>query len=161
MTTSRTRHETAIEVGTDLPTVRIVREFDAPVAAVLRAHTDPHLAVRWLGPHRLTMRVDHWDGRTGGAYRYVHTDADGTEYAFHGSFHEVRDDGLVQTFTWEGEPDQGLLERLVLTDLGDGRCRLTATSHHESFAARDGMVASGMETGVREGYERLDALLAD
>ncbi|MES1169674.1 MAG: hypothetical protein ABUL47_03185 [Leifsonia sp.] len=37
---------------------------------------------------------------------------------------------------------------------------LTATSLVDSFADRDAFVASGMETGVVEGYRKLDALLA-
>ena len=45
-------------------------------------------------------------------------------------------------------------------DLGDGRTRLTATSLVDSFADRDAFVASGMETGINEGYERLDEILA-
>jgi uncharacterized protein YndB with AHSA1/START domain len=52
------------------------------------------------------------------------------------------------------------LERLVLNDLGDGRTRLTGTSLVESFEARDAFVASGMEDGIRQSYERLDELLA-
>jgi hypothetical protein len=52
------------------------------------------------------------------------------------------------------------LERLIFEDLGNGRTRLTVTSLVDSFASRDAFVASGMETGVREGYERLDELLA-
>ena len=46
------------------------------------------------------------------------------------------------------------------TDLGDGRTRLVATSLVDSFAARDAVLASGMETGLREAYQRLDELLA-
>jgi uncharacterized protein YndB with AHSA1/START domain len=70
------------------------------------------------------------------------------------------DELIVQTFTFEGEPDGVALERLVLEDLGDGRTRLSSTSLVDSFAARDAFVASGMEVGVREGYERLDEVLA-
>jgi hypothetical protein len=66
----------------------------------------------------------------------------------------------VQTFTFEGFPDSVALERLVLTDLGNGRTRLSATSLVDSFQGRDAFLASGMESGVREGYERLDELLA-
>jgi uncharacterized protein YndB with AHSA1/START domain len=140
--------------------VHIIREFDAPVEKVFRAHTDPELIVQWLGPRRHEMKIDHYDCRTGGSYRYVHA-SDGNEYGFHGCFHEVRPSELiVQTFTFEGYPDQVALERLVIEDLGDGRSRLTATSLVDSFEARDGFVASGMEDGVREGYERLDELLA-
>jgi uncharacterized protein YndB with AHSA1/START domain len=159
MTTTSTS-ETRIELDSKVPLVRIVREFDAPPAKVFRAHVDPDLVVQWLGPRGLEMRIDRWDPRTGGEYRYVHT-RDGEEYWFHGSFHEVRPDDLtiVQTFTFEGAPDSVALEKLVLTDLGNGRTRLTATSLVDSFADRDAFVASGMESGVREGYERLDEVL--
>ena len=79
------------------------------------------------------MTIDHFDCRTGGSYRYLHTRGD-DEFGFHGSFHEVRPDELiVQTFTFEGYPDQVALERLVLEDLGGGRTRLTATSLVDSF----------------------------
>ncbi len=106
------------------------------------------------------MRIDHFDCRTGGSYRYVHVR--GTdEFGFHGSFHEVRPSELiVQTFTFEGVPDGVALERVMFTDLGDGRTRLTSTSLVDSFAARDAFVASGMEVGIRESYERLDDVLA-
>jgi uncharacterized protein YndB with AHSA1/START domain len=157
--TTRT-HETEIASDPDVPLVRITREFDAPPDKVFRAHTDPDLVVHWLGPRDLTMTIDHFDCRTGGSYRYVHVRGD-EEYGFHGSFHEVRPSELiVQTFTFEGVPDGVALEKMTFEDLGDGRTRLVATSLVDSFADRDAFVASGMETGVREGYERLDELLA-
>ena len=155
-----TTHETRIAADPEVPLIRITREFDAPPARVFRAHTDPELLVQWLGPRGLEMRIDSYDCRTGGSYRYVHSDANG-EYAFRGCFHDVRPDELiVQTFTFEGVPDGVALEKLVLEDLGDGRTRLTATSLVDSFADRDAMLASGMEVGVVEGYERLDEVLA-
>jgi uncharacterized protein YndB with AHSA1/START domain len=156
--TTATR-ETRIEADPVVPLIRITREFDAPRSKVFRAHTDPDLVAQWLGPRRLDMRIDHYDCRTGGSYRYVHLDANG-EYGFHGSFHDVRPDELiVQTFTFDGVPDAVALEKLVLEDLGDGRTRLTATSLCDSFEGRDAMIASGMEGGIREGYERLDEVL--
>lgn len=158
MTTTSTR-ETEIVADPTVPLVRITREFDAPPAKVFRAHTDPELLVQWLGPRDVTMSVDHYDCRTGGSYRYLHHRGD-EEYAFHGSFHEVRPDELiVQTFTFEGYPDSVALERLVLQDIGDGRTRLTATSLVDSFEGRDAFLASGMETGVEQGYQRLDEVL--
>jgi uncharacterized protein YndB with AHSA1/START domain len=159
MTTTRT-HQTEIASDPHVPLVRITREFDAPLAKVFRAHTDPELVVQWLGPRRHEMRIDHYDCRTGGSYRYVHS-SDGNEFAFHGSFHEVRPlELIVQTFTFEGMPDGVALERIVFEDLGDGRTRLTGTSLVDSFEDRDAFISSGMEEGVREGYERLDELLS-
>ena len=154
-----TTHETQILADPQVPLVRIVREFDASPEKVFRAHTDPELLVQWLGPRSVTMTVDHFDCRTGGSWRYLHRQ-DGEEYGFHGCFHEVRPSELiVQTFTFEGFPEGVALEKLVLEDLGDGRTRLVATSLVDSFEGRDAFLASGMETGVVEGYERLDEVL--
>ena len=155
-----TTHETRIDVDPEVPLVRITREFDAPPAKVFRAHTDPELVVQWQGPSGMDARIEHYDCRTGGSYRYVHRQGD-EEYGFHGCFHEVRSPELiVQTFTYEGFPDGVALEKLVLEELPGGRTRLTATSLVDSFEGRDGFVASGMEVGVNEGYEKLDELLA-
>src|SRR5690242_6188594 len=103
--TMTTSNETQISLDPDVPLVRIVREFDAPPEKVFRAHTEPDLVQQWLGPRGLEMRIDTFDCRTGGAYRYIHS-RDGEDYCFHGSFHEVRPSELiVQTFTFEGMPD--------------------------------------------------------
>lgn len=154
-------NRTQIDIDPTVPLVRITREFDAAVAKVFRAHTDADLFVQWNGPHDTVMRVDHHDCRTGGSYRYTHTTSNGFVAGFHGSFHEVRPDELiVQTFSFEGVPDGVALERLTFEDLGSGRTRLVATSLVDSFEDRDAFVASGMEHGVIEGYERLDDVLA-
>lgn len=159
MTTTGTR-ETRIVADPTVPLVRIVREFDAPVAKVFRAHADPALFELWNGPRGTRMTTDRWDFRTGGAYRYVIA-SQGVDQGFVGSFHEIRLDSLiVQTFCWEGMRDSVALERLVFEDIGGGRTRLTGTSLVDSFESRDAFLQSGMETGVREGYERLDELLA-
>lgn len=157
--TPTTHPETQITAREDVPAVTIVREFDAPPEKVFRAHTDPDLLSRWLGPADVTMEVDRWDCRPGGEWRYVHHRG-GEEYGFHGCFHEVRPDRIVQTFTFEGWPDGVALETMVLEPLEGGRTRLVATSLVGSFEERDAFVASGMESGVVQGYEALDDLLA-
>ncbi|MFD2092828.1 SRPBCC family protein [Blastococcus deserti] len=158
--TSTARREARITADPDVPLIRIVREFDAPRESVFRAHTEPELVAQWMGPRSVENRIDRWDCRTGGSWRYVSVH-EGQEYGFYGSFHEVRPNELiVQTFTFEGMPDGVALERLVLEDIGGGRTRLTATSLVDSFEGRDAFLASGMEVGVNEGYEKLDELLA-
>jgi uncharacterized protein YndB with AHSA1/START domain len=155
-----TTHETQIVSDPEVPLIRITREFDAPPEKVYRAHTDPELVAQWMGPRSTHNRIEEWDCRTGGSWRYVSIH-EGQEYGFRGCFHEVRPGELiVQTFTFEGMPDGVALEKLVLEDIGNGRTRLTATSLVDSFADRDAFVASGMEVGVVEGYERLDEVLA-
>ena len=156
-----TKHQTRIEADPDLPTVRIIRDFNASPDRVYRAWTDPELVAQWLGPRSITMQIDTWDARTGGSYRYSAW-RDGEEIAsFYGSFHELRpDERLVQTFTYEGVPDGVCLETVTFEDLGDGRTRVTALSVVDTMEGRDAMIVSGMEQGVVEGYDKLDGLLA-
>ena len=163
MSTTGTNHrnETQIVADPNLPTIVITREFDAPPERVFRAYTEPELVARWLGPRRLTMRIDKYDARTDGSYRYVHVDEDGTEYGFRGVFHEVRpSERIVQTFTYEGYPDGVSLETATFEDL-DGRTRVTTTSVVDSVEGRDAIIASGMEGGLREAYDRLEELLSE
>jgi uncharacterized protein YndB with AHSA1/START domain len=135
----------------------MTRDFNATPAQLLRAHTDPVLFARWIGPDGMKTEIDNWDARTGGSWRFVQ---DG-KFAFRGCFHEIRPDRIVQTFTYEDQPDGVALETLVFEDLGDGRTRLRASSLCDSFESRDAWLQSGMETGVHEGYAKLDRLLAD
>ncbi len=156
-----TKRETSIEADPGLPTVRIVREFDAPVEKVYRAHVDPGLVKQWLGPRSIDMDITTWDMRTGGEYRYTAL-RDGEEVAhFYGSIHRVwENEKIVQTFGFEEMPEAVALETLELVDLGDGRTRLEILSVVESMEAQAGMMASGMEVGINEGYAALDTVLA-
>jgi uncharacterized protein YndB with AHSA1/START domain len=151
---------TSIEADPTLPIIRITREFAAKPEQLFRAHTDPALYAQWVGPNGSDTRVDYWDARTGGSWRFVST-LGGVKYAFRGCFHEVRPDRIVQTFTYEGEPDGVALETLWFEDLGDGRTRLRVQSLVESFEGRDAWLASGMDTGVNEGYSKLERMITD
>ncbi|MBO0838320.1 MAG: SRPBCC domain-containing protein, partial [Actinobacteria bacterium] len=96
--------ETAIEADPKLPIIRMIRDFAATPDQLFRAHTDPELFARWVGPDTMHTRIEHWDARTGGSWRYISVHGV-VEYAFRGCFHDVRPDRIVQTFTFEGEPD--------------------------------------------------------
>ena len=149
-----------IEADPTLPIIRITRDFAATPQQLFRAHTDPDLFARWVGPTSLSTRIEYWDARDGGSWRYV-ASRDGVEFGFRGCFHQVSPEKIVQTFTFEGEPDGVALETLRFEDLGDGRTRLHAESLCDSFEGRDAWLGSGMESGVNEGYAKLDAILAD
>ncbi|MGW3965094.1 SRPBCC family protein [Amycolatopsis sp. NPDC005003] len=159
MTTAK--HETEILADEKVPTIRLVRDFDAAPEQVFRAHVDPELYAQWIGPHSVTTRITRWDARTGGEWAFAN-DRGGEEIAaFHGSFHEVRPNArIVWTFTYDAEPDSVALETLTLEEIEGGRTRLRVLSVVPDFATRDGMLASGMDVGVNEGYAKLDALLA-
>jgi uncharacterized protein YndB with AHSA1/START domain len=159
-TTTTADGTTTIEAVQDMPAINMSREFAATPAQLVRAHTDQDLFVQWVGPAGMTLEIDYWDARTGGSWRYVDKTEDG-DFGFHGSFHTVREDRLVQTFTFEGFPDSVALETMWFEELGEGRTRLHIQSLFDSYEARDGMLSSGMDVGVNDGYAKLDGLLAN
>ncbi len=138
--------------------VTITRTFNAPRELVFRAHTDPSLIPLWWGPRRLTTTVDRMEVRPGGYWRFVQHDADGNEFAFHGAFHSIEPPyRVVQTFEWEGMPGHVSLDTLTLEER-NGKTYLTSHSVFQSVEDRDGMLQSGMEEGVEDGYERIEEL---
>ena len=158
-TTGTSTNTLRLDVPAGVPWIDFTREFDAPVAAVFEAHRDPDKVRRWLGPHGYEMDVDTWDFTTGGRYAYAHVTDHGT-FGFRGVFHTVRENEFaLQTFEFDGAPDEVALEFMWFEDLGNGRCLLRGRSIGSTVEGRDAMVASGMEKGMAEGYDRLDALV--
>lgn len=140
--------------------LRLTREFDAPRALVWKAMTDPALMSRWWGPRRYQTVVDTMDVRPGGKWRMRNIAADGGEHAFRGEYREiVPPERIVMTFEYEPLPGHISVETMTLTER-DGRTVLTVRDQFASKEDLEGMVSSGMESGARETYERLDELLA-
>ena len=143
-----------------LPFIDIEREFDAPVAAVFNGYRDPELFVQWIGPRGYRNELPHYDFRTGGGYRFLNVDDQGNTFGFNGVFHVVRENEFaIQTFEFEGFPDVVSIESITFTALADDRTRISIHAVYPSMEARDGMIASDMESGMREGYEKLDELI--
>ncbi len=157
------KNQTRITADPGKQEIFITREFDAPRELVFRAHTDPELYTQWLGPRGFTMTLEKFEPRNGGEWRYFSVGDDGMKYAFHGVYHEVlAPQRIISTFEFEGLPETGhvILSTATFEALSAQRTRLTSQSVFQSVADRDGMVQSGMERGVNEGYERLDEILA-
>lgn len=133
------------------------REFAAPAELVQRAHTDPALFAQWMGPRGTTVRLDSFDATTGGSFRYV-VEAESGSWAFRGSYHEVSPGRIVHTWEYEAEPGP-TLETVRFVDLPDSRSAIEITSTYTSKDACDTMLASGMDAGMDEDFERLDAVL--
>jgi uncharacterized protein YndB with AHSA1/START domain len=159
MTTTENKTTITAEPGT--PFIDVVREFDATPEVLYRVSTDPELITRWMGPRDLDTRIEEYDVRPGGAYRYVQTDSDGNEFRFRGIFHTV-EPGVrtIQTFEFEGMPGFVTLEYATYDDLG-GRTRFTGHSVFPTVESRDGALQSGMESGMLESMERLEELLRE
>ncbi|MCC2631665.1 MAG: putative glutathione S-transferase-related transrane protein [Patescibacteria group bacterium] len=142
--------------------ITIIREFDAPRELVFKAYTDPELFAQWQGPRRLTTTIEKFEPVAGGSWSYVAKDTDGSEYRFHGVNHEVTaPERIIGTFEFEGLPEKGhvALDTAYFEELPGDRTRVKGVSVFQSVEDRDGMMESGMELGVKEGFEQLEEIL--
>jgi uncharacterized protein YndB with AHSA1/START domain len=139
----------------------MTRAFDAPRRLVFDALTKPELVRRWLlGPAGWSMPVCEIDLQVGGAYRYVWRHADGKEMGMGGVYREiVSRERIVCTELFDEAWYPG--EALLTTNLveKDGRTVMTTTILYVSPEARDGVLKSGMESGVAVSDDRLAELL--
>jgi uncharacterized protein YndB with AHSA1/START domain len=153
-------HPTTITAPAGVPFVDIVREFDAPAAAVFRAHTEQALYAQWLGPRSCPMDSVELDPRSGGRWQYTFRGQGDVVFTFHGVFHTVEPNTLlVQTFEFNLAPAQVGIDSTTFEEI-EGRTRLSLHEVYPSVEARDMAMGSGMEYGIKEGYERLDEILA-
>jgi uncharacterized protein YndB with AHSA1/START domain len=140
--------------------ILVEREFAAPAEVLFRAHTDPELLKQWLGPNDLTMEIPTFESHDGGRWDWVFTSPDGDVQRFHGVTHGTPsvENGIMGTFEWLGLPGHVSFQTLTF-DERDGRTMLRSNSVFQTIEDRDGMIASGMEFGMNDGYAKLDKLL--
>lgn len=143
----------------------MTREFNAPVALVWQAMSQPALLRRWVfAPAGWEMTACEEDPRPGGTFHWAWRGADGQGLTMRGEYLEVvPPTRVVRTEVFElpnGVKIGEQLATLELTAQGETTA-LRLTLQFDSKEARDGAIASGMENGVRTSYERLDNLLAE
>lgn len=152
---------TEIAVDYDRLEITFKRVLNAPREVVWRVITDPALIPQWWGPAYLTTVVDTMDVRPGGTWRFLQHAPDGAIHAFNGVYQEVAPpERLVQTFEYEPYAGHGSTETATLTELADGRTEWLGVARYASLEDLQGMIDSGMESGSRELYNRLDALVS-
>lgn len=140
--------------------ILVEREFDAPAEVLFRAHTDPDLLKQWMGPNDLSMEIPTFEPRDGGRWDWVFTAPDGDVQRFHGVTHGTPsvENGIMGTFEWLGLPGHVSFQTMTF-DEHDGRTTLRSNSVFQTLEDRDGMIEAGMESGMNEGYAKLDQLL--
>jgi uncharacterized protein YndB with AHSA1/START domain len=155
-------HDLKIDAPVGKPFVTITRSFNAPRALVWKALSEREHAVRWWGPHGHKNRVLAWDFRVGGKWSIESIVTDGSKIVFFGDYLEIEAPSkLTQTFSFDQlPPGAHSVDAVTLTEK-DGKTIYTAVSTLPDVESRDAMVASGMEVGIVEGFERLDQMLED
>jgi uncharacterized protein YndB with AHSA1/START domain len=140
--------------------IAVMRTFDAPRSLVFEAMTRCEHLSNWWGPRGFALISCELDLRPGGAYRFVQQAPDGSVHPFHGVYREIAaPERLVFTQIYEPFANSEVVVTGTLTET-DGKTLLSQTLVFDSMESRDGMIASGMERGEVESFERLDEVLA-
>lgn len=141
--------------------IRIVRTFDAPVALVFRAHTEPELVKQWMtGPPDHSLPVCEIDLRVGGKGRYVWKNPE-FEMGMTAEFLEVvANQRIVHTEVFEGWPEGASTVTTTFAEAG-GQTTVTIEIEYQSQEARDAAMQPGFKEGYEASYETLDRLLSE
>jgi uncharacterized protein YndB with AHSA1/START domain len=141
--------------------ITMTRRFAAPPAMVFEAWTNAALLRRWLlGPPGWSMPVCEVDFRVGGMYRYEWRNQSGQTMGVGGTYREIeRPHRFVATERFDEAWYAG--ESLITITFVEhaGETEMMTTMRYESTAARDGVLKSPMEGGVKQSYDRLAAIL--
>lgn len=141
----------------------IERTFNGPPHLVFAAWTKPELVKQWWAPkcHGVSLSECTADVRVGGKYRYVMRMRDGSEVGFSGEYTEISPPSrLVYTQCFEPMADAGHVGITVTFEaLPEGKTRLVSREVYPSKEALDAALSAGMEHGMRETMDQLDALL--
>lgn len=150
--------ELILTVPADEPTIITERFVRATPGLLYELWTTPAHMRRWLGPRYLDMPVCEVDLRVGGTYHYVHQAPDGSRYNFRGEYLELDPPHrIVATFVFEDYPSS--IDTVTFEPV-EGGTLVHGHTLHQTMESRDAAVASGMEGGIRESYERIDDLVA-
>lgn len=138
--------------------ILMTRVFDAPRRLVYDAFTKPELIQRWLGPRGWTLPSCEVDLRVGGKFRYVGQGPDGTKLGWGGTFREIVPlERIVHVESFDDYPGESLVTT-VWAESG-GRTTMNLTMAFDSKEVRDVVIATGMEHGAAESYDRLAEML--
>ena len=156
--TMTTSHSAKVTLPTDKQ-ILITREFDAPAHLVYAAWTTPELVARWWHAKRGTVTTVEMDLRVGGAWRWAMRTPGGFDVGFHGEYRViVPDERLVYTEIYEGAPEAGAALTTITFAADGDRTHVELLVEHASRASRDQHIESGMEAGLQDALDLLEAV---
>jgi uncharacterized protein YndB with AHSA1/START domain len=158
---------TAVDKDTEQLTMSITTELDVPVARAWELWSDPRQLERWWGPPTYPATfVDH-DLTPGGTCTYFMTGPEGDQP--HGWWRIVAVDPPHRLDFEDGFadehgahlPDQPvMIIRLDLAERDGGGSTMVISSRFASVADMEQILAMGMEEGMTEALNQIEAVLA-
>lgn len=148
----------------DPVSIKGVREFDAPVALVFTAFTDPKHLAQWWGPNGFTTTTSHFEFKPGGTWRFVMHGPDGRDYQNLITFDAIETNRRIAYRHGGGDADLEPVkfsQTVSFEDLGQGRTRVLWHGVFPNAEMRDFVIKEyGADKGLTETMARLGGYVA-
>jgi uncharacterized protein YndB with AHSA1/START domain len=152
--------DTTFSVRKDQLEVVSSRSFTATPERLWEAITNAEQIPQWWGPAKYVTVIDQYELNVGGKWRFKQTAEDGTLHAFRGEYKEIDEPHkIVRSFEYEPKAGHILIETMLIEPIDANTTKLTAIAHYDNLDDLEEMVGMGMESGEREGFERLAVLV--
>ena len=153
---------------TEQLTMTVTAEYDVTAERAWQLWADPRQLERWWGPPTYPAIVTSHDLRPGGRVEYHMTGPEGDQPRGYWEIVEADAprrlafrDGFANA---DGTPNPDMPVNKVnvtITELGDGRTRMSIASLYPDTAAMEQQLAMGMEEGLTQAVGQIDAILAE
>ena len=139
----------------------ITRTVNGPARLVFEAWSRPELFKQWWVPRSFGLTLVSYDAdiRAGGRYRLVFRHGDSPPMEFFGQYLEVTPCSRLVWTNEEGDGN-GPVTTVTFEEQG-GKTLVVLHELHPSKEALDAARASGVEGGMLETFEQLDAFIVD
>jgi uncharacterized protein YndB with AHSA1/START domain len=150
--------ETTITVDSVNLEIRANHAFKTTRDRLWQLYSTPAAIQQWWGVDGMTVAVDAYDFRPNGQWKITQTDQTGTTYAFQGGFREILPGDRIVSVS---SNPQGIptVETSVFRDWPNAMTRLTITIRFRTEQELEGALASGLEQGLTQCIQRLEALV--
>lgn len=128
-------------VDVEAKTLRIVRDFRAPMERVFDAFVNPETVKEWWGPEWMDTPEVELDVRVGGSWCTTMINAEGGRHTVSGVYHIIEPHSrLVYTWGWveDGVRGHETIVDITLIQIEGGTRFTMVQSLFESTEARDG-----------------------
>ena len=160
--------------------ITIERVFDAPVAAVWKAWTEPEMIKKWWGPEGFTAPSTKIDFRVGGKYTYAMQGPKDSEWDrvmySSGVFKDIVPNEKIVTTDYFSDKDGNMIKpsdegqdenfptemtvTITFEEVEDGKTKLTIFyPKAENEAQFEAMLKSGMKEGWMSSLNKLEKSL--
>lgn len=159
---------TAVRKDPEALTMTVTAEFDATPERVWQLWEDPRLLERWWGPPTYPATFTRHDLTPGSRVEYHMTGPTGDQPRAWWDIVEVDPptslvfrDGFANA---DGTPNPDfpvVTVEVSISDVGDGRSRMSIHNRFPTAGAMEQLVAMGMEEGMTQAVGQIDAVFAE